>query len=376
MTPLPLTAVFDDLPDPRRVTRNKLHRLTDILTIATCAIIGGAESWEAIAEYGRTKADFFRRSLPLDNGVPSPDTFERVFAKLAPGAFSQALGRWMAAACEATGLVPVAVDGKSARAAKRDTATGCLHVVTAWAAENRLVLGTAVVPDGSNEIAAIPELLRTLDLAGAIVTIDAAGCQVENARIIRKREGHYLLAVKDNQPTLRAAVEAVIGRACEDDFDGVRSDGHEAVEDGHGRHEERYVTVVYDPCGLPAEWPDVAAVVQVNREREVGGKRAVTTHYYLTSHDGTAADFGRWVRGHWGIENGLHWVLDVVFREDRSRIRAENAGANLAMIRRVAVSLPRRAPGKGSGVTKRLKAGWDESYMQQVLQGITANVVR
>ena len=285
MPPMPLTAVFDDLTDPRRETENKLHRLTDILAITTCAVIGGAETWEAIAEYGRTKADFFRRFLPLDNGIPSPDTFERVFAKLAPGAFAQAFGRWMASACEATGLVPIAIDGKSARAAKRNTATGCLHVVSAWATENRLTLGQVAVPDGSNEIGAIPELLRTLDLAGAIVTIDAAGCQVENARIIREQEGHYLLAVKDNQPTLRAAVEGVIERACEADFTGVRCDGHESVEDGHGRHEERYVTVVYDPEGLPTEWPDVAAVVQVNREREVRGERTVTSHYYIASHD-------------------------------------------------------------------------------------------
>lgn len=376
MSTLPITAIFADLPDPRRETANKLHRLTDILAIATCAVIGGAESWEAIAEYGRTKADFFRRFLRLDHGIPSPDTFERVFAKLAPGAFARAFGRWMASACEATGLVPIAIDGKSARAAKRNTATGCLHLVTAWAAENRLVLGAEAVPDGSNEVAAIPVLLRTLDLAGAIVTIDAAGCQVENARIIREREGHYLLTVKDNQPTLRAAVEANLDRACEADFVGVRSDGHESVEDGHGRHEERYVTVIYEPTGLPADWPEVAAVVQVNREREVAGERAVTSHYYLTSYHGTAADFGRWVRGHWDIENGLHWVLDVVFREDRSRIRAENAGANLAMIRRVAVSLLGRAPGKGSGVTKRLKAGWDDNYLLQVLQGIDACRVR
>jgi predicted transposase YbfD/YdcC len=376
MPPLPLMAVFDELPDPRRVTRNRLHRLTDILTIATCAVISGAESWEAIAEYGRTKADFFRRSLTLENGIPSPDTFERVFAKLDPGAFSRVVGRWMAAACEATGLIPVAIDGKSARAAKRDTATGCLHMVTAWAAEDRLVLGAAAVPDGSNEIATIPELLRTLDLAGAIVTIDAAGCQVENARIIRERKGHYLLAVKDNQPTLRAAVEAVFDRACEADFVGVRSDGHEEVDEGHGRHEERDVAVVYDPTGLPACWPDAAAVVVVNRGREVGGERTATSHFYLTSFAGTAAEFARWARGHWGIENGLHWVLDVVFREDRSRIRQEHAGANLAMIRRVAASLLSRARGKGSGVTKRLKAGWDDVYMLQVLQGITAPIVR
>jgi hypothetical protein len=239
MPSLPLTDVFADLPDPRRDTRNKLHELTDILVIATCAVLGGAESWDAIAEYGRTKAAFFGRFLPLDNGIPSPDTFERVFAKLDPAAFAAAFGGWMAAACEATGLIPIAIDGKSAWAAKRNTATGCLHVVTAWAAENRLILGAAAVRDGSNEVAAIPELLRTLDLAGAIVTIDAAGCQVENARIIRRRKGHYLLAVKDNQPTLRAAAEAAIGRACEADLRERRFDGHASSEEGHGRHEER-----------------------------------------------------------------------------------------------------------------------------------------
>jgi predicted transposase YbfD/YdcC len=374
MPALPLTVVFADLPDPRRETANKLHGLTDILAVTTCAVIGGAETWEAIAEYGRTKAAFFRRFLALENGIPSADTFGRVFAKLAPGAFAQAFGRWMAAACEATGLVPVAIDGKSARAAKRNTATGCLTVVTAWAAENRLVLGQVAVPDGSNEIGVIPDLLRALDLSGAIVTIDAAGCQTENARLIRSQGGHYLLAVKDNQPTLRAAVEQVVEAACEADLAGM--EGSEEVDDAHGRHEERYVGVFKNPEGIPPEWPDVAAVVQVNREREVGGVRTCTTHYYLTSYAGTAAELGRWVRGHWGIENGLHWVLDVIFREDRSRIREENAGANLAMIRRVAVSLLRRAPGKGSGVTKRLKAGWDEDYMLQVLQGIKAPVVR
>jgi len=376
MQPLSITAVFDTVTDPRKDTENKLHLLTDILAITTCAAIGGAETWEAIAEFGRAKESFFRRFLRLDNGIPSADTFGRVFAKLDPVEFAKAFGRWMAAACEATGLIPVAIDGKSARSAKRSTATGCLHVVTAWAAENRLVLGTASVADGSNEIAAIPELLRALDLAGAIVTIDAAGCQVENARIIREKKGHYLLTVKDNQPTLRAAVEVVFDRACEADFVGVRTDGHEEVDDGHGRHEERYVTVVYEPTGLPADWPDVAAVVLVNREREVGEERTTTSHYYISSHAGTAAEFARWVRGHWDIENGLHWVLDVVFREDRSRVREGNAGTNLAMIRRVAASLLNRAPGKGSGVTKRLKAGWDESYLLQVLQSIPACIVR
>jgi predicted transposase YbfD/YdcC len=374
MPVLPLTAVFDDLPDPRRDTANKLHALTDLLAIATCAVIGGAESWEAVAEYGRTKEAFFRRFLPLTNGIPSPDTFERVFAKLAPGAFARAFGRWMAAACEGTGLIPIAIDGKSARGARKNTATGCLTVVSAWATENRLTLGQVAVPDGSNEVGVIPELLRTLDLAGAIVTLDAAGCQVENATIIRGQGGHYLLAVKDNQPTLRAAVERVAAAAAAADFAGV-SIGEE-VEDGHGRQEERYVSVFGKPAGVPAGWPDVAAVVQVNREREVGGKRACTTHYYLTSYAGTAAEMAALVRGHWGIENELHWVLDVVFREDDSRVRAGHAGENLAMVRRVAVSLLRRAPGKGTTPTKRLKAGWDDEYLLQVLQGIPALEVR
>jgi predicted transposase YbfD/YdcC len=368
--PLPIVTVFADLPDPRRETANKLHRLVDILVIATCAVIGGSDTWEAIATYGQTKEPFFRRFLALDHGIPSPDTFERVFAKLDPTAFSRAFGRWMAAACEGTGLIPIAIDGKSARSAPRATATGCLHLVSAWATENRLTLGQVSVPDGSNEIAVIPELLRTLDLAGAIVTIDAAGCQVENARLIRQQKGHYLLAVKDNQPTLHAAIETIFEKACAAAFVGVKYRCHESFDDAHGRQEERYVTVITDPSGLPAGWVDAAAVVQVVRERTVDGKTTTTTHHYLTSYRGTAAQMARWVRGHWGIENSLHWVLDVVFGEDDSRIRAGHAGANLAMIRKVAVSLLRRAPGKGSGVTKRLQAGWDDEFLLKVLQGI------
>lgn len=375
---LPLTAVFDDLPDPRRETANKVHRLTDLLTIATCAVICGAESWEAIAEYGRRKQAFFGRFLTLPEGIPSDDTFRRVFAKLAPEAFAQAFGRWMASVCEATGLVPIAIDGKSARSAPRNTATGCLHLVSAWAGENRLTLGQVAVPDGSSEAAVIPELLRVLDLAGAIVTLDAAGTHVETVRIIREQEGHYLLTVKGNQPKLQAAVQACFAAACESDYASVTWDQFEEVEDGHGRHEERYVTVIYDPPGLPAAWRDVAAIIEVNRERTVNGTHTSTTHYYLTSHPGTAAELAGFIRGHWSIENGLHWVLDVVFREDKSRVREGHAGANLAMLRRVAVSLLRHAPGKRklTTPTKRLKAGWDDDYLLEVLQGFTKDVVR
>lgn len=368
--PLPIATVFADLPDPRVETANKLHALSDILTIAVCAVIGGADGWEQIAEYGRRKETFFRRFLPLTNGIPSHDTFYRVFAALDPDAFAQRFGRWMASACEGTGLTPVAVDGKSARRATRGNATGCLCVVNAWATANRLTLGQVVVPDGTNEIGVIPDLLRTLDLSGAIVTIDAAGCQVTNAEIIRGQEGHYVLAVKGNQPTLHDAVRAVFEAACEADFTGVRFDTHESAEERHGRVEERYTTVIYDPVGLPPDWPGVAAVVLVGREREVRGANTSTAHYYLTSHAGTAAELGGLVRGHWGIENGLHWVLDVAFREDESRTRDLNAGANLALLRRVAVSLLKRAPAKGSIHTRRLMAAWDDEFLLKVLQGI------
>ena len=370
--PLPLATAFADLPDPRRETKNKLHRLGDILTIAVCAVISGADGWEQIAEYGRRKEVFFRRFLALPHGIPSHDTFYNVFRALAPDAFAQRFGAWMAAACDGTGLTPVAIDGKSARRAKRANATGCLHLVSAWATANRLTLGQVVVPDGTNEIGVIPDLLAALELAGAIVTIDAAGCQIENAELIRAQGGHYLLAVKGNQPGLHDAVRAVFARACETDFAGVRCDTHAAVGTGHGRAEERYVTVVYEPAGLPTDWPDVAAVVMVGRERTAAGVSASTTHYYLTSHPGTAAELAGLIRGHWGIENGLHWVLDVAFREDESRTRDLNAGANLALLRRVALSLLKRVKAKGSIQARRLMAGWDDEFLLQVLQGFAA----
>ncbi|MDB5312331.1 MAG: Mobile element protein [Gemmataceae bacterium] len=300
--PLSITDAFADLPDPR-MARNQRHQLVDILTIALCAVPCGANTWEQIALHGRAKQTWFKRFLSLPNGIPSHDTFYRVFSALRPAAFARAFGRWMAAACEATGLTPIAIDGKSARRAKRPTATGCLHHVRAWATQNHLTLGQVAVPDGSNEIAVIPELLRALDLSGAIVTIDAAGTQVENARLIRAGGGHYVRPAKGNQPTLAAAVQAVFARACAADFAGVRYDQHAAVEDGHGRHEERYVTVIYEPEGIPADGPDVAAVVLIGRERGVEGKTESTAHYDITSHAGTAAELGRLIRGHWGIEN-------------------------------------------------------------------------
>jgi predicted transposase YbfD/YdcC len=208
----------------------------------------------------------------------------------------------------------------------------------------------------------VPELLKILDLKGALVTLDAAGCQVEFARTIRKKEGDYLLCVKGNQEGLEAAVHEVVARAVGADFVGVEHDGHEEVTPRrrHGRREERYTTVIYDPAGLPAEWPDVAAVVMVNREREVKGERAETSHYFITSHRGTAAVLAGLIRRHWGVENELHWSLDVTFGEDRNGTSKGHAGTNLSLVRKVALSLLRQDPGKGSLNWKRLNAALDE----------------
>ena len=300
--PLPITTVFADLPDPRRDTPNKLHRLTDILTIATCAVIAGADGWEQAAEYGRSKEAFFRRFLALDNGIPSHDTFYRVFTRLDPDAFADRFGKWMASACEAAGLVHVAVDGKSVRGSAKGTFTGCLHLVEAWAVENRLVLGQRSVPAGGHEITTIPDLLATLDLAGAVVTIDAAGCQKATVEQVRARGGDYIVCVKGNQQGLRDAVAGVFDRAGEAGFAGA--DMAAEVGDGHGRAEERYVTVVESPEGLPDGWAGVGAVALVCREREVGGRADESTaHYYLTSLRVPAAVLAGYIRAHWGIEN-------------------------------------------------------------------------
>ena len=364
--PTPLTAAFAGLTDPRS-DRGQKHRLADILAIALCAVIAGADSWEEVERFGQAKLAWLKTFLALPNGVPSHDTFYRLFARLDPDAFARCVTAWLAGACRATGLTHVAVDGKAVRASPKGTFSGCLHLVSAWAAEGRLILGQVSVADGSHEIVAIPQLLKVLDLAGAVVTLDAAGCQKDIARQIRERGGDYLLAVKGNQPALRAAVVAAFDRAAEGEFAGC--DQHEAVEDGHGRHEERYVTVLSDPTGLPPGWPDVAAVVLVGRERSVAGTNASTAHYYVTSRRGTAAELGRLVRRHWAVENELHWCLDVAFREDASPTSADHAGANLGLVRRVAASLIKQDAARGSVKAKRLTAAWDDAYLLKLLQG-------
>jgi predicted transposase YbfD/YdcC len=309
----------------------------------------------------------------LPNGIPSHDTFNRVFAALDPRPFGECVAAGLAAVWAATGLKPVAVDGKSARPAPRDPFSGRLHRVSAGAGENRLVLGQPAVADGSHEIAALPELLRGLDLTGALVTLDAAGGPTEIAAPIREQKGDSLLAVKGNQPALHEAVQTAFRRLVDADFEGIEHDTHARVEDGHGRPEERYVTVVVDPAGLPAEWPDVRAVVLVSREREVGGQNAGTAQYHTSSRRASAKRLGEWVRGHWGIENGRHRVLDVAFGEDANKTRSGHAGADLGLVRRGALWLLRQDPARGSVKAKRRSAALDEDYLLKVLQGFPEN---
>lgn len=367
---LRFTHYFTDLPDPR-VDRTRWHRLDDILVITLCAVVCGADSFEEVERFGKARHDWLKGFLALPNGIPSHDTFNRVLAALDRDKFSACFARWMTDLCETTGLRAVAIDGKACRAAAGDTFSGCLHLVNAWAAENHLFLGCVAVADGGHEITTIPALLRVLDLKGALVTIDAAGCQKATVGQIREQGGDYLVTVKGNQPALQRAVHAAFDRACEGDFAGC--DMASSVEDGHGRHEERYVTVIRDPHGLPKEWPDARAVVVVGRERAVRGVNASSCHFYLTSLRATAGELAGYVRGHWGVENGLHWCLDVSFREDANRTRDTNAGANLGVVRRVAASLLKQDTSRGSIKAKRLNAAWDDKYLQRVLQGFKAD---
>ena len=361
---------FADLPDPR-VLRTRKHALTDILVIALCAVVCGADSFEEIARFGRARRDWLGRFLALPHGIPSHDTFNRVFAALDRRQFAARFGGWMAGLADGAGLRAIAIDGKACRSAPGDTASGCLHLVSAWAAENGLILGQEAVADGSHEIAAIPELLRVLDLKGALVTTDAAGCQKAIAAQIRSQGGDYVLAVKGNQPALARAARAALERAAAADFAGC--DLHESSGAGHGRVEERSVAVIPAPAGLPAGWADAAAVVVVGREREVKGKRTDSTHFDLTSLRARVAELAGYIRGHRSVENGLHWCLDVAFREDENRTRDKNAGANLGAVRRVAASLLKQDPDAGSMHAKRLNAALDERYLERSLRGFKTN---
>lgn len=370
---------FAALTDPR-VDRTKEHSLLDILTIALCAVISGADEWVAMAEYGNAKRGWLDTFLDLPNGIPSHDTFGRVFAALDPDQFQACFLSWVQSVVTQTDGTVIAVDGKTVRRSHdRGAGKAAIHMVSAWASANRLVLGQRAVDEKSNEITAIPALLDVLLLKGCIVTIDAMGCQRDIAARIVDKGADYVLALKENQESTYHEAIHLFADALATDFADYEHDMTETLDSGHGRVEIRRYWTISDAATLAhldpeGDWAGLRAIGKVEAERREKGKGAASkvtreARYYLTSLV-DAEEFGRAVRSHWGIENGLHWVLDIAFREDESRVREGASAANLVVLRHIAVNLLQQERSAKVGIkNKRLKAAWDERYLLKVLNG-------
>jgi predicted transposase YbfD/YdcC len=364
---------FGGLTDPR-IDRCKRHQLLDILVIAICAVICGADDWTEVEAFGNTKLAWFQTFLALPHGIPSHDTFGRVFARLDPAQFEACFLRWIRALAELLPAEVVAIDGKELRrSVDRAAGKAAICLVSAWASAQHVVLGQVRVDEKSNEITAIPDLLDVLSLQGAVVTIDAAGCQTAIAQKVIEKGGDYVLALKDNQPNLAADV-ALLFQDVHQSRPGVPATNQaQRTEKGHGRIETRTCTTIADPALLAPlrrseEWAGMKCLIEIRAERQVGAETTTKVRYYLSSLDGKAPEALRVTRTHWSIENSMNWVLDVAFREDDSRVRTDYGPENLGILRRIALNLLKQETTLKVGVkAKRKAAGWDETYLRRVL---------
>jgi predicted transposase YbfD/YdcC len=371
---LALVECFQEIVDPR-IERTKRHRLTDILALAVLAVIAGAEGWEDIEEFGQQKQQWLEQFLDLPNGIPSHDTISRVFRLLRPAEFEGALQDWMKALHETLGLNLIAIDGKTLRRSHdRRSLKSALHLVSAWSVANHLVLGQQATDVKSNEITAIPKLLKLLDLEGAIITIDAMGCQKRIARQIVDGGGDYLLAVKPNQRKLQAAIVEHFAQLEATNFADSDVRQRKTQEQAHGRHEQRIYRVTRLPESMQpfgCDWKHLSGLGQAVNVIQRDGRQTRETRYYIFSRKLGVKHFAQSVRGHWGIENRLHWVLDTSFREDESRIRKDHGPENFATIRRAALALIKRDSSPGSIKKKRKRAAWNHHALLSIVQQTT-----
>lgn len=364
---------FASVKDPR-VENTKHHSLIDIISIAICAVICGADSWVAIETFGKAKQSWLERYLALPNGIPSHDTFGRVFAALDAAEFQEHFICWVRAIWPAELGEIISVDGKTLRGSHdRTIGKEAIHLVSVWAQQSRLVLAQRAVDTKSNEITAIPAVLKLLDLTNCTVTIDAMGCQTAIARQIVEGGGEYVLAVKDNQEQLHSDIADTFRYVVDDGWKDVASSHTRTIEAGHGRIETRDYWLIREPDYLrflnpKGVWRNVGAIGMVVRQRTIGGVTSEETGYYLLSGTPTIERFATAVRGHWGIENQVHWVLDVTFHEDASRIRTGDGAVNFSLLRHIALNLLRRDTSAGSLRTKRFRAALDGEYLLQVLR--------
>jgi predicted transposase YbfD/YdcC len=367
---------FGDIQDPRH-ERTRHHKLIDILVIAICAIICNADNWEEVEAFGEAKETWFKGFLELPNGIPSHDTFTRVFARLNAKQFETCFLSWIAAAYKVTNGQVVAIDGKLPRGSRDGSiGKGAIDMVSAWATQNSLVLGQVKVNEKTNEIKAIPELLSVLELHGCIITIDAIGCQTAIAsQIVIEKEADYVLSLKENQGRLYEDVALLFKDLKENprayDFDYAKTSEH-----GHGRQEKRECWTISDPQILKdlrgfENWEKLLTVSRIHSRRQENGKTSVEDHYHIASITGAKRVMSA-VRSHWGIENGLLWRLDIAFDEDHCRVRKQNGPENFSILRHIAMNLLKQdKTSKRSIKTKRMQAAWDNAYLLQVLSGFS-----